>query len=202
VAITQGGSLTTYTEDTDFYFAPFDRAPKRLLTTAGLPTAMVLPRLHRNIEIPGTWGFADERTTLVATMGAIADATTVTVTPSAITEFSPGQTLWLEDEMAYVRAVGATDLTVDRGTNGSTAAAHGAATSVYLVSYDARVVDAATQIAARRWRRRDTNQAAAFGESGFVQVAADPGELTILRQNVGELRCYRYRYEMAEAGVA
>lgn len=208
-----GGPLTVFTEETDFYFAPFDRTPKRLLTT-GIPgSQMVIPgeggalwwSLRRNVEIAGTWGFSDVRQVLEQTAGAIADTTdpTVTLMSSDLSEFSPGQTLWIDDEMLYVRSVGGTDtIEVDRGANGSTAATHEAGAAISLVRYPATVVDATLQIATKRWRRRDTNQAQAFGQSGFVQVAADPGELTILRSTVESLRCLQQRYELVETSLA
>jgi hypothetical protein len=208
-----GGPLTTFTEDTDFYLAPFDRTPKRLLST-GIPgSQMVIPgeggalwwSLRRNVEIAGTWGYSDERQVLEQTAGAIVDTTdpTVTLMSSELSEFSPGQTLWIDDEMLYVRALGDTDtIEVDRGANGSTAATHAADSPIALVRYPAAVVDATLQIASRRWRRRDTNQAQAFGQSGMVQTAPEPGELTILRTTVETLRCLQQRYELVETSVA
>jgi hypothetical protein len=202
IALAVNQTPGSWIEDTDFYLAPFDRTPKRKIV-AGIPSsALVFAPVMRGTSIVGKWGERDERLTATATMGVIADTTTTTVTPSAVTEFSPGQTLWVGTEMLYVRTVGATTLTVDRGANGSTAATHGAAAAIAIARYHPSVVDATLQIAARRWRRRDTNQAQAFGESGFVQAAPDPGELAILRTTLADLRCYQYRYEVAEAGIA
>lgn len=201
VVLSPGASATTYTEDTHFFLVPYDRVPARALVLAD-SSPMVFPALRRNISAAGIWGYEDRRETAVATMNVVADATTRTLTPSAITEFSPGQTLWLETEMVYVHVVGTTTLTVDRGANGSTAAAHAALTPIKVARYHSSVVDATLQVATRRWRRRDTNQAQAFGESGFVQLAPEPGEMSILRNTVDDLRCENFRFELAQVAVA
>lgn len=205
VAYVTGGPTTVYTEETDFYLAPYDRTPKRMLAS-GIPgSSMALPHLRRNVEADGTWGYSNDRVALEQTAGAIADTTdpTITLMSSDLSELSPGQTLWIDDEMVYVRELGETDtIEVDRGANGTTAATHAADSTISLVRYPSAVVDAAAQIALRRWRRRDTNQAAAFGESGFVQTAPEPGELAILRSTVGHLRCLQFRYELAETGLS
>lgn len=202
VSLIVGATGSVYVENTDFLLAPFDRLPKRKLL-AGMPSSsMALGSARRGIAAAGLWGERDVRTALVATMGVIADTSTETVTPSAIAEFSPGQTLWVDSEMLYVRAVGTSTLTVTRGANGSTAATHLALAAIAVATYHPSVVDATLQIFNRRWRRRDSNQAQAFGESGFAQTAPDPGELAILRSTVESLRCLQFRWEMAESGPA
>lgn len=201
VSLTTGQAGTAFLDETDFILAPFDRTPRRLLIAEMPSSSMVLGHAVRGISATGMWGHTDERIPAAATMGAIADASTPTVTPSVMGEFSPGQTLWVEDEMLYVRVVGTSTLTVTRGANGSTAAAHAGAAAIAIAAYDARVVDATLQIANRRWRRRDTNQAQAYGQSGYVQIAPEPGELSILRSTVEDLRCLQFRWELAEAGI-
>lgn len=201
VALTPGGTPVDYVEDSDFSFVPYDRTPKRALVI--LPrTTMILPHIRNNIGIPAKWGHDDIRWPAAATMAEIADTTTAVVTPSAIAEFSPGQTLWVDDEMLYVRSVGTSTLTVVRGANGSIAATHADAAPIQLAGYDPRVVDATLQIAARRWRWRDTNQASLLNDAPTGMSTPGPGELSILRNTVADLRCYQYRWEVAEAVIA
>jgi hypothetical protein len=109
IALAVNQTPGSWIEETDFYLAPFDRTPKRKIV-AGIPSsALVFAPVMRGTSIVGKWGERDERLTATATMGVIADTTTTTVTPSAVTEFSPGQTLWVGTEMLYVRTVGVDD---------------------------------------------------------------------------------------------
>jgi len=208
VALTVGGTVTTYVPETDFYVLPYDRLPSRAIVT--IPTgSMFLGSALRGITVDGTAGYSNTRRALTATIRACLAADT-TLTPSAMAEFSPGQTLWLDTEMVYVRTVGASTIVVDRAANGTTAAAHGtivagtpptySAVAAAIVTYPPAIVESCLTLAARRWRRRDVNIPQAFGD-GNQSFMMDPSEKTILRGLVGYLRCVPTEHGLAEVAA-
>ena len=209
VVLTTDSAPTVYAPETDYYLLPFDRLPSRAIARVDT-SSMILGQSPRGVTAIGIAGYANDRQALAATIRACLAADT-TLTPSAITEFSPGQTLWLDTEMVYVREVAASTITVDRGQNGTTAANHGTITSgtpitytqvaASFVIYHPSAVEATLTLAARRWRRRDVNLPQAFADSGQGPVL-DPSERTLLRGIVGNFRCVQTDHGLAEiAGV-
>lgn len=92
-------------------------------------------RIPRGVQVVGSWGYYQALQRLTATAGAIASTSTTSVTVSAGTEFSIGQTLLIDSEQLYVSGVSGTTLTVVRGVNGTTAATHGAASAIDVYTY-------------------------------------------------------------------
>jgi hypothetical protein len=176
----------TYTDETDFYKQPFDRAPYRSLYVHG-NGASRFPVVPRGTGITGKWGYADTRRTATATASAIADATTTSITVSDDAEFSAGQTLLIGSEQLYVRALaGSNVLTVERGANGTTAATHDA-TAIDIYEYPASVADCANRIALLRWRSRDAGADGSDGGGDMPTVVPRRTEISILRASVGYL---------------
>ena len=117
---------------------------------------------HALVEVAGRWGYRqDLQDTGVATGAALA-AGDASVTVSATEGISPGQTLRLDGEQVYVTAVAAQGLTVERGVNGTEAAAHEPGTSISAYRYPGPVSEACLQLAVQLWHTRDR---AAGGES-------------------------------------
>lgn len=89
--------------------------------------------------ITGVWGYHDDYSNAYTDSGDTvqnstqisASGTTLTVTSG--NNFERGQTLKIESEWLYVSAITSNNLTIQRGLNGSTAAAHvnGTAISIY-----------------------------------------------------------------------
>jgi len=184
-----GGTATTLTEETDFILAPYDSSPKRLLIGEGSAGTRTFATGHRRIEIVGSWGYADTRITATATGNAIAGTTTNSVTVSAATECSPGQTLLIDDEQLYIRSIATTTLTVERGANGTTAATHGAASAIDIYTYHPRVVACQQDVALLRWKRRDAGSDATDGGGGAMpQIRPNRDELSTLHSHLSGLR--------------
>jgi len=113
------------------------------------------------VEIAGLWGYGDgksatpyEDSGITAT---IADTTGTTLTLSAEGTIEAGHTILVEDEQMYVSAVtsdgSSKEATVERGVNGTTAAAH-SGKAAYIYQYPDGVVQACIMIAGRLFESR------------------------------------------------
>jgi hypothetical protein len=74
---------------------------------------------------------------------------------------SAGQTIKIENELMYLTSVIVNTLTVVRGVNGTTAAAHAAA-AISITAYPQPIVLACLMQVGRLYRRRDSNFATAI----------------------------------------
>lgn len=147
----------TWVDGTDFVAWPDNSYPK--LGLHALPDGNYSwLDAERYVKMTGTWGYGDGRRSspwdsLTAT-ATVADTTTTTLTLSSDTgEVSPGQTLLCEDEQLYVTAVSTVTVTVERGVNGTTAAAHTAGSALskarYPIAVEMAVVHVAINLMAR-----------------------------------------------------
>jgi hypothetical protein len=140
-------------ENTDYWLAP-DNQPQKWYLDVHPDSSKLYrwPRGRRRVSIAGTWGYSDE-TESTGLTGTVADATATTITLSDGGEgrIDVGETLVIEDEQVYVTAVVAGTLTVERGVNGTTAAAHSAKT-VYRRRYPREIEEAVKlQVVRLRW---------------------------------------------------
>lgn len=113
------------------------------------------PSTEHAIAITGLWGWSYEKedTGLTATV-ADASGTTVTTSAAASSLVYPGDTIVIEDEQLYVSAVNGTTVTVQRGINGTTAAAHSAKT-LYVRRYPRDIEGAIKRrVIDKRWKSR------------------------------------------------
>jgi hypothetical protein len=119
------------------------------------------PCRRQAVQIAGRWGYTEAVERLVAT-GTLADATTHDLVLSADGDadgVSAGQTLLIGTEQVYLTAGAGKAWTVDRGVNGTTAAAHTGTPALDRFVYDERIVDATYAIAAAFWKRRESSYA-------------------------------------------
>ena len=134
---------------TDYELVASDSEPDRyprwqVVTTPTSPQAFPVG-LRRGVRIVGLWGHGDGEsaspwTASGATITLATDSAT-SATVSSGTPFSVGQTLLAESEQLYVTGVLGVTLTVERGVNGTTAAAHNAV-AASIARYPSGVVDA------------------------------------------------------------
>jgi hypothetical protein len=140
--------------------APTDRRPYWRIRATG--TRYSWPCVNDGIELIGTFGYWLD-TISVGTLGAaIADTTTTSVTMTAGHSVEAGHTLLIDSEQFYVSAVSTNTLTVERGVNGTTAAAHLINAAVSRFRYPAVVEDAGIHQAQLTFRGHD----APFGAIG------------------------------------
>ena len=110
---------------------------------------------HALVEIAGRWGYRQVTADTGATLAAAAATGDATITVSNGAGFSPGQTLALGDEQLHVTGVDDKDVTVERGENGTEAAAHMSGAAVARFRYPAPVTEACLQLAVQLWHTRD-----------------------------------------------
>lgn len=178
---TYGNTWATTDYDLAPYDAAYDREPYTRIEVnpAGLYT---FPTDARGVEVVGVWGYYLD--TIVATTAAEAMDTSETgydVTSGAA--FETLQTVLSDSEQMYITSISSNTLTVERAVNGTTAASHLTAISLYTYRYPEPVVEACVILAARLFRRKD----APFGvvgspEFGLERIAAsDPDVKRLMR---------------------
>ena len=131
----------------------------------------------KGVEIAGLWGYGTGITaTPYATSGGTTneglDATETGVDVSSGALFEVGQTVLVESEQMYITAISANTLTVRRGENGTTAATHDTAKTIYIYEYPEEVREAVFIQAGKLWKRRETtfSQVTAIPELGGFEV--------------------------------
>ena len=109
---------------------------------------------ERRYELSGIWGyrqFRESSGTTVDDSSLTASDTTLTVAGGA--QFQTGQTIMVEAEQMLVTGISTNDLTVTRGLNGTTAAAHADDSEVWIIRWPPAVERATLIQAARIWTR-------------------------------------------------
>ncbi len=120
---------------------------------------------RRTVEITGRWGWWRHLRPAAETLGASVDAAATSLALSRSSGVETGHTLLVGSEQLCVRGRDGDSLTVARGVNGTTAAAHADAARVWIYEYPAPVVEATLLQAVRLWRapRRAASAADAGG---------------------------------------
>ncbi len=149
----------------------------------------------RTVQIDGKWGYREVTQDSGADIneGAQYSATDTTLTVTDGSKFAVGQTILIDSEQLYITAISANNLTVTRGVNGTTAAAHANSTDIYIYRYPEPVVEACLIQASRLWKRKDSGFTSTVGlpQTGTFQVSRglDPDVRQLLspyrKQSVG-----------------
>lgn len=151
---------TTYTQGDagDYLLWPDDSWPKLKLTRAANPTYSFCYG-KRYLKAVGLWGYGDGESATPyrssGLTGTLSDATDTSLTASVDADevIKTGHTLLIESEQVYVTAVSGTTITVERGINGTTAAAHTAAT-LYIYKYPRPVSNKCRELVKRAYGDR------------------------------------------------
>jgi hypothetical protein len=126
------------------------------------------------IDVLGWWGYHDEYSqrawSTAGTLGAAlnASALSATMTAGHTLQAAGGQILKIDNEIIISTASGATSLTIlKRGDNGSTAAAHDNASTVYLWNPMAKIHETCLEVSMNLYRKR-------YGENseGVAKITA------------------------------
>jgi hypothetical protein len=133
------------------------------------------------VKITGLFGYGNGLSTtpyadsgvVVNTGGITGSATTHALASGKGASFSAGMTIRIDTEQLYVSGVSTDTLTFVRGVNGTTAAAHLAAATIYIYSYPSPIVEACILQAGRDFKRRESPVQATVGsaEMGIVPVS-------------------------------
>lgn len=128
------------------------------------------PTRKRAIKLTGLWGYSYElEDTTIDTAEALdTTETDVTVSATAASLIFPGDTIVIDSEQMAVTAVASVTLTVVRAINGTTAAAHDTAASVYVRRYPRDVERAVSErVVGLRWDVQS-------GYAGMASLTGDP----------------------------
>lgn len=196
------GGARTYADawtTTDYDLQPDNAVAERvpywaIETTSGgafsFPTGV-----RRGVQVAGKWGYWEDLVSAGTLGAAIADTTTTSVTLAAGHGLEPLQTILVDAEQIYLTGFSAANVaTVERGVNGTTAAAHlnGAAVSRYR--YPGPVVEATRIQAARIFQRAHTP----FG----VQGSAEMGTVAVISRVDPDVKMLLQHYRSGLGMVA
>lgn len=147
----------TLVADTDYRLWPEGAAPNtpywRLDINRNSTTIYGWPAYARRVKVTGIFGYSYETaaTGQVVAAGGITSSTT-SLTLATGHGIDMGETLVIDSEQLYVSAVpDRLTVTVTRGVNGTTAAAHSAAVVIYRRKYPADVVNGCIERARYLW---------------------------------------------------
>ena len=144
------GTFESTLDAEDYVLYPLNAYPKEYAKpSAQGDYGSFASNIPKGVEIDGVFGYGDGRSATpykdsgdeVEDNPLAADATVVTVNDAD--NFGAGQTIRMEDEQAYIEDVNTSTekLTVRRGVNGTTAAAHVQNTTIYIYEYPADIVE-------------------------------------------------------------
>lgn len=110
--------------------------------------------IRRGVKITGKWGFSDFTVPASSLSGDVnASVTTFPVTSGAA--YSPGHVGSIGTEQVFIDSIATNNLTVRRGQNGTTAAAHLSGVALDVFDFGS-IAEACLMQAARLWKRKDT----------------------------------------------
>ena len=186
----QGADAVTATVETDFYLAGIGgyEVPYRKVVLHGQGSPVTFGTGFRTITVTGSWSYPCRTRLLTATLSEALDTSETGVDISAATEFSAGMTILVDTEQMYITSIATTTLTVERGVNGTTAAAHNTASAVTRYVYDPSVNTCALRLAEKRWKARDAGADGTDGGGDVGTVAPREGEDLILRRMLAPVR--------------
>ena len=135
----------------------------------------VFPVGTRRVRVAGEWGYWRRIRRASETITLALDADTNEIEVGGGEDIGVGHTLLVGSEQIYVLSRTGDRLGVQRGVNGTEAAAHGAAAEIGMFQYPGPVSEAVIIQASRLWKRKDS----AYAEtSGFaVGLDRDAAEL-------------------------
>lgn len=134
----------------DYVLQPDNTLPKAIVELVGGRSWTFGTSRRQAITITGWWGY---RTTL-ATVGALASALTSSATSLTLAGCQAGWMLKIGSELLHVSAVSGATVTVERGQNGTTAAAHDSAAAISRYVVDPTVADVTAMVAAAFYAAR------------------------------------------------
>lgn len=179
---------TTITSSVELYTYGEEVATMLRLTNTSMNWYPTDDTKQRKIYVTGVWGWHQDYTNAFDSVDTVQDnplsssATTVTVSDADGTDlddftprFSPGNLIRIESELLDVTAVNATTnvLTVRRGVNGTTAAAHVQTTAIETYRVDERIDRISARQAALLYARRGAFQVETLDGVGVVTYPQD-----------------------------
>lgn len=143
---------------------------------------------EQSIAVTGAWcyrtEYAREAWSTASTLSAGINTAVTTITPASVAPFSVGHLLKIDSEYLRVTAVAASTLTVERGVNGTIAAAHDSADVIYTFVPQPIITRAALRWASFLLARRAAFEVVSFDGQATTNFPPDaPQEvMNIVRQ--------------------
>jgi hypothetical protein len=128
--------------------------------------------IKKGVKITGNWGYGDgtstpyiSDTTLAASIGT---ANTTASVNSGV-NLGAGMTILIGNEQCYINS-GSTSLTIERGVNGSTIAAHASGEQIYYYNYSQDIVQACLDLSIAMWQNKSKQglQSERLGDYSWV----------------------------------
>lgn len=166
----------------DYHLYPYNKFPKTAIriNANGDYGSFGTEGALKVVEIAGVWGYgnglsATPYTSSGATTSEELDASETGVDVSSGAAFAVGNTIRIDSEQMYITGIASNTLTVRRGVNGTTAATHATAKTVYYYEYPPEIVQACLVQAMRTFKRKDTS---------YLDVMGNPetGTMTWVKQ--------------------
>lgn len=184
VAAVTGAAGVSPVVDTDYYLGGFGNydPPYRKIVLHGVGTPTTFASGYRTIVATGTWGY-QSTTVLTGTTvesGLDTGTTQTQFVLSASPDVAAGQTLLIGSEQLYLRDLDGTTATVERGSNGTTAATHADDSAISVYTYPSDVVTATLSIALRRRRLRDAGVDGSWGGGQMPGITPRDTEHSLL----------------------
>lgn len=145
----------------DYRLYPLNETPKmRLDLRLDAVNLASFPSSEGGLRLAGKFGYAEtlEDTGVELGAGVLAAATSFTLS-GVLAKVSPGTTYLIDDEQVYHEAGTSSPITVVRGVNGTTAAAHDADATLYRYRYPAQIRQATIMQSLKQFTRRESNYA-------------------------------------------
>lgn len=126
---------------------------------------------RRGVEISGAWGYYDVLDTSTATLAEDLDASETAVDVTSGAAFTPGQVIVIDSERLEISAIGTNTLTVERGINGTTAAAHTIGATIRVATFPV-ITQAVMNEALLQFRAKDMPQGIQGGSEFGSEIRA------------------------------
>lgn len=165
----------TWVANTDYELRPYNAAVQKR------PYWQIAVRTNGNysfpvsrqqaIQIVGKFGYWEELETLPSLANEALDTSETGFDVDAGTDFDVLDTIKVDSEQMYVTAISTNTLTVVRGVNGTTAAAHDNDAPIYRYRYPGPVIEATAIQASRYFMRKNAPFGViGTGDVGFVRL--------------------------------
>lgn len=150
---------------TDYDLLPYNHPPYQWLevTPNGLN---VFPAVRKGVQIAGVWGWPVTVTVAGTTLAEDLDTSEPAVDVVSGTAVVAGQTIRIDSEDMRVESIATNTLTVTRGINGTTAAAHTTGAAISILTPPDAIQEASLLLTARLYKRKD----AVFGVAGNIAL--------------------------------
>lgn len=125
------------------------------------------------VQITGIWGYAPNYARAwksTTTLAEALDSSETAVDVTSATNISAGDHILVESEQMYVTSVSSNTLTVERGANGTTAAAHDTALAVYVYQQLADIKSAVREMVVWKYKHKEQIGTVTVFDGTTIQV--------------------------------